>query len=109
MNVSLKYVLTKMLSSLNGLIAFGAFSKGPIEFSTFYGTTTFDISKAGYTPICLTRVSLNQALFHCYAQGLDSNANTATIGVARGTGSGTITSLYIYITVLYIRSDFVAT
>lgn len=108
MRESLKILIAKVLTSLTGLVTYATFTKSGISYSTYYGTTSFDISKAGYTPIGLINVSLNQAALHCFSQGISMSGNTATIGVSRYTSGSAVSSLMITISVLYIRSDFVA-
>ena len=105
--LSLKALISKILTSLSGLITIASYTQSGLSYSTWYGTTSFNVSKAGYTPIALVSVSLNQAALHCYYWGVTASSNTAIVGVGRHTSGSAIASLTITINVLYIRSDFV--
>ena len=81
------------------------FSVSGVAFSTYYGTYTFNIAQDGYTPIAVSQVALSQALIHTYNVSLSSTS--CSIGVSKGTASGTISSLYIQITVVYVKNEFI--
>lgn len=104
--LDLKALLAKILSTFQGLVIRKTYTVSGRAFNTYYGTTAIDVTLTGYTPIAIPRVSLNQAVLHCFLWQL--SGNTATIGVSRGTSSGTISSLSITIDVVYIKTGLVA-
>lgn len=104
--LDLKALLAKLVSTFQGLVIRKTYTVSGKAFNTYYGTTSIDVTLTGYTPIAIPKVSLNQAILHCYLWQVVGN--TAVIGVSRGTPSGTISSLSITIEVVYIKTGLVA-
>lgn len=103
--LNVKKNLTKIMENMNDMIVLRDYSIPTTSFNTYYGVLQKDVTLAGYTPIALTKASINLASCGFYGIGLDGN--TVQIGVAKYSQSGTLTSLSATIKVAYIRSDLI--
>lgn len=100
-----KKTLTKILENMNDLVVIKSYSIPTTSFNTYYGVLQKDVTLAGYTPIALTKASINLASCGFYGVGLDGNM--AQLGVAKYSQSGTLTSLSGTFVVAYVRSDLI--
>lgn len=72
--------------------------------STYYGTFSISLpSVEGYKPIAARNIGLNQVNKNIYQVGMSDT--TLTVGVSNISLSGTIGSLYIYATIVYIKES----
>ncbi|MBR0091708.1 MAG: hypothetical protein IJP92_08415 [Lachnospiraceae bacterium] len=84
------------------LIVKQTYSATGISASTYYHVHTFDIAKAGYTPIAVN-VRLNQAAIYCSSIDYTSQL-AATVSVAHRTNNS-ISNLNLYLEVTYARNE----
>ena len=100
-----KKTLTKILENMNDIIVLKDYSIPSTSFNTYYGVLTKDVSLTGYTPIALTKATINLA--SCGFYGVGISGNQVQLGVARFSQTGQLGSLSATITVAYIRSDLI--
>ena len=101
--LNVKKTLTKIMGVMDDMVVIESHTISNISYSTYYGTSSLNVAKAGYTPIALGNASMNIAQNHFFYLGI--SGNTASFGVCRNAASGTISNLTITFTVVYIRSD----
>lgn len=97
---------TDKLKTMNGAIIpeeITVVSEG--SSSTYYKEFTKAVSKSGYTAVGLVGYRYNQVGIFCYRCII--SGGTISLGLANRSGSGTMSSVTAYATVLWVRNDLV--
>lgn len=103
--MSIKALLTRILSKLDKPFIIRSYSLTGLTSSTWYQNYAFGVAVAGYYPVAFRQITFNQANKNAYWHNFSNDGTIANIGVANTTTTGTIASLNITIDVLYIKQD----
>lgn len=98
--------LPDILSGLSDAIVLKTYSIPSTSFNTYYGVLSKDVTLEGYTPIAITKYSINFASVGFYRVAL--TGNTVELGVARYSQSGSLTGVYGEVIVAYVKTGLVS-